>query len=625
MTAIGPGPSSPPAASPLRTAAGRYLRWRAAVERLTDGVSHDRPLPGLVLLAAGVTLPLFAPGYQDYYLVTIALMYAVVAQAVGVLYGQVGMLSIAHGGLWGIGVYTGVLLAARAQWSVWASLVAGLAAGAVAAVLVGRPLLRLHGHYFVIVGFAFTVLTQVVAEAWTGVTNGSIGVSIFEPAFRFGPLDIDTQAEWYYLSLGVLTVATVISYAMTHGRFGRRLAAVRENPHLTESIGIRVPDLRLKAFVISGAIAAAAGVLWAYNQAFVAPETIGATPALLFVVMVLLGGSRSIYGPIAGAFIIVYLPEILNLEPLVSEMVRGAIVILIVLLMPTGIVPTVHMLLRAAFGLGRRRATAREPAEPAEAPPAGAPGDPSVPHVSGEPPEGEPVLSATGLAKHFRGIQALTGVDLHLRAGEVLGLIGPNGSGKSTLLNALAGRVRADGGRVVVLGRDVTTTPPSTRSRTGVGRTFQERTVFPALTVRESMIVAVEATPSAVPGAASAWIADLARLVSLDHKLDTRARDLSWGETRLLGIAIALAQRPALILIDEPFAGLSPSGAQRVIDLLSAIRRSGIAMCVVDHDMGYLLPLCDRVIALDRGELIYEGPVDGVLASEPVRLAYFGG
>lgn len=232
------------------------------------------------------------------------------------------------------------------------------------------------------------------------------------------------------------------------------------------------------------------------------------------------------------------------------------------------------------------------------------------------------LLEGTGLRRRFGGVVALDGVDIALSDDEIVGIIGPNGSGKTTLFNLLSGFHDPSEGHVLWQGEDITRAPSHARARKGLVRTFQEAMVFPGMSVRENLETAL--CVRRLSGPVTNDANGLATYVQLDHVIDTLAGQLSWGQTRLLGLGLALAMEPTMLLLDEPFAGLSPVAAEQISHILRKLKSSGIAMAIIDHEMTYLLPVIDRLIVLVNGRKLAEGTPDEVIALAEVREAYLG-
>jgi branched-chain amino acid transport system ATP-binding protein len=233
------------------------------------------------------------------------------------------------------------------------------------------------------------------------------------------------------------------------------------------------------------------------------------------------------------------------------------------------------------------------------------------------------LLKTQELTRHFGGVRALGPVSFEIGAGEIVGLIGPNGSGKTTFFNVVTGFLRPTAGRVFWDGHDITGLAPGKRAKLGLVRTFQEKMVFSGLTVRENLKFALIQHGAADLGEA-ALLEAMDRANLPHHSLSQMAGDLSWGQCRMLGMVLALVLKPKLLLLDEPFAGLNRVIAAQVKEMLLGLREEGIGAVMVEHDMGLLLPLCDRVTVFADGGILGEGASDEILSRSDVRAAYFG-
>lgn len=228
------------------------------------------------------------------------------------------------------------------------------------------------------------------------------------------------------------------------------------------------------------------------------------------------------------------------------------------------------------------------------------------------------LLSAESISKRFAGVQALSDVTIELAQHEVTAVIGPNGSGKSTLFNVLAGDLRPTSGSVHFKGEDVTRVAGFRRVRRGLVRTFQESSTFPELTVRENLTIAAQATRRGTPES------DVLELCSLTDDVDHVAADLPYGKTKLLGIAMSMMTSPDLLLLDEPAAGISHEETEALSAAILAVKAAGMTVALIDHNVGFILPLSDRVHALDAGRLVASGTADEVQANLDVISSYLG-
>ncbi|HUG99637.1 MAG TPA: branched-chain amino acid ABC transporter permease [Gammaproteobacteria bacterium] len=262
--------------------------------------------------------------------------YVILAQSLNLVLGYCGLLSLATPAFFGMGAYVAALLALRTGWDSMATLALASAAGLVTGIAIGFPSLRVSRHSFVIVTLSATLLLQLWALNWEDMTRGSLGLAGIPPPTLFG-VAIEERAHWYYFSLAWAALAVLFTWLVVSSRFGRAMEATRDNEQLALAVGIDVFRTRLFAFSLSGALAGLAGALHAHFISYIDPGVFGFSVSETLLIMVILGGSGTLWGPVAGAVVFTALPEVLRLAPEIRSLVYGGILLLIVLYRPRGL------------------------------------------------------------------------------------------------------------------------------------------------------------------------------------------------------------------------------------------------------------------------------------------------
>jgi branched-chain amino acid transport system permease protein len=536
-------------------------------------------------------------GPYELRLLTLAGCYVLPVLGYQLVFGHAGALSLAQGAFFGIGAYTTALLATRLGWGFLATFPASLLVPAALAALVAAPVLRLRSHYFALATLGIAQVVLLAAIEWTDLTGGANGLAGIPGVVVLGaavPRDWPLLVLVWAIALGA---ALVSSRAMA-GRPRLAFALVRERPLAAAAIGLDEGRMRLAAFLASAALAGAGGALYVHTLRVVSPEALGFPVMVACLAMTVIGGSTQIAGAFIGALLLVHLPEWFRFLDLYRTIAYGAALLVAIVLAPYGIAGALARL------LPRRVA----------APPA-----PSPPR-SRRRGEAEPVLAVAGVAKSFGGVEALEDATLAVAGGEILGLIGPNGSGKTTLLNIVSGFERPDRGEVRLGGEGIGGLPPHAVARRGVGRTFQTLALVETMTALDTVALA---RGGALDRARPAAMHVLGR-VGLAGAAALPAGRLAYGERRLLELARALALDPAVLLLDEPAAGLTAAEQAALARLLRTLAGDGIAILVIEHNMPFLLGLADRVVCLDAGRVIAAGTPAEIRRDPAVAAAYLG-
>ena len=550
-------------------------------------------------------------------------VFTLLAIAYNLLMGYTGLVSFGHSAFFGLGGYAAGLTQIHVAQGMVVPLLAGVAAAALAGAAIGFLLMRKRGVYFSLLTLAFTQMFFYIVYGATAVTGGENGLGGIERfPVSLGPLRLDLADKrvYYYAAAALAAAAIWLLWRIVHSPFGRVLEAIRENEQRASFVGYDVKRYKLTAFVVSCAFSGLAGALYTFLLNFAYPESLHVTMAGEIAAMTLVGGMRSFVGPAVGAAVFVFMRDTLSSWTQNWLVYFGVIFIAFVMFSPNGIVGVAERL----RGL-RRRAEVGGDAPPAAvvAAPAAAPGPAAAV---------ETLLEVRGLTRRFGALAAVDGASFQVRRGELRSIIGPNGAGKTTLFNLLTGLLPADGGEARVRGTAITALLPHRIVALGVSRSFQIISVFHALTVFENVRIAAQAKHRCrfAMLADSRSFADLndeaLRLlaaVGLADKAGALAANLSHGDQRLLEIALALATRPELLLLDEPLAGLAAHERVRVADLIRTLHRS-LTIVLIDHDIDQVLALSDRITVLHQGRVIAEGGPAEIQQNADVQTAYLG-
>ncbi len=294
-------------------------------------------IPALVVLVLLALVPALGPSNRMLSLAISAGINIVALYGLSVLFGQTGILSMGHAALVGVGAYTAALLARDAGIGFWVALPLGGIFAAVAAVIIGVPSLRVSGHHFVIMTFAFGQLLTIVLTNGGDYTGAATGLDLVLPVSLFGSR-IDDLMPYYFVVLAFVTLSAIASWAIINSSYGRTLRAIRENEKLAASLGINVGRHKIGAFVVSGVFAGISGVLLAYFLRHISPNQFASFPSIYLALMVMIGGARLLLGPIAGGILVSFLPEVLNLDPVQSRILYGVCLIAVILLLPNGLI-----------------------------------------------------------------------------------------------------------------------------------------------------------------------------------------------------------------------------------------------------------------------------------------------
>jgi branched-chain amino acid transport system permease protein len=582
-------------------------------------------LPVLIFATVMAVIP-FIPGMPPFWLVLLDNigLAALVAMGLVLLTGVGGLTSFGQAAFCGFGAYTTAVLTTAYGVSPWLTLPLALFVSGAAAVLLGIITVRLSGHYLPLGTIAWGIALFYLFSKLE-ILGRNDGISAIPP-LAIGPLKMLDPGTIYFAIWIAVIVCAVLTMNLLDSRTGRAIRALRRGHVAAEAFGVQTPRAKLLVFIYAAVLAGLSGWLYAHFQRAATPTPFGPQAGIEYLFIAVVGGAGYVWGAVLGAAIVVVLKEILQSwlpyifggQGQLEIIVFGVMLVVLLQLAPTGVWPWLTSLL--PFAPGRKRPD-MQAAPLAQARP--------------EPPAG-PLLRIDNARKQFGGVVAVNDVSFDVRPREIVALIGPNGAGKSTTFNLITGVLTASGGRISLLGKSIDNAPPQDVVKLGVARTFQHVKLVPDMTVLEN--VALGAHLRGQAGAIASMLrldrADEAGLlaeaarqierVGLGAQIDQLAGSLSLGQQRIVEIARALCVDPILLLLDEPAAGLRHMEKQRLAALLRQLRDGGMSVLLVEHDMGFVMDLADRVVVLDFGTKIAEGTPQAIKTNPDVIKAYLG-
>jgi ABC-type branched-subunit amino acid transport system ATPase component/ABC-type branched-subunit amino acid transport system permease subunit len=573
----------------------------------------------LAAIALAAAWPFIAPNDFYVHVVQDMILLAIAATGLNILFGMSGQLSLGQAAFFALGAYGSGILATKLGWPLAITMPIGVIVAGMAGVVIGLVALRARTHYLAMATLAFGFIVEILCQRWVDLTGGSMGL-IGVPQLNFGDFAMGPAYFFWIAAAALLILQTMVDY-LAKSSTGRSLHAIKESESFALTVGIPVAMVRAGVFVVAAMMAGLAGAFFAHQSGYLSSDAFNLDRSISLLIAVVLGGLGKPYGAIVGAVIIVLLNQLTAGLYEVSYFIFGAILLLVMLFFPDGAVGALERLLRPRrTPLASNRGRAELPSGFMVAPQATA----------------APVLELESVTKRYAGVTAVSDVNMQVKAGTVHALIGPNGAGKSSLINVIAGLYRADGGRIRYHGRDITTLPAHRRADAGIARTFQNLQLIGTLTVLENVMLGLRPRH----GFLSGWlrwlvngrdlVAERAEAMTLmdyfgiGRFADSLPGDLAYGHRKLCELARALAQRPTLMLLDEPIAGLNEEEVREIVAVISRLKALGLTILVVEHNMTFVMQVSDTVTVLDYGRKISEGTPAVIKRDPAVIAAYLG-
>jgi branched-chain amino acid transport system permease protein len=571
-----------------------------------------------IVLVATLPVPEFWITQLNYIAIsTLAVLGLVLLTGIG------GLTSFGQAAFVGIGAYTSAWLTINAGMSPWLTLLIGLGLTTASALLLGWITLRMSGHYLPLatLGWGLALYYLMGNLDALGKYDGILNI----PGLSLFGWDIGHGRVFFLMTAAFVLMATLGLTWLLDSRVGRAIRSLKTGSQMAESMGVDTLRYKIGIFLLAALLASLSGWLYAHYQRAVNPSPFGLQIGIEYLFMAVLGGAGHVWGALTGVAITklladqlqVLLPRLLGTSGSYETIVFGVLLVLTLKYAPDGIWAFVDRKLPKP----PRRIDWQDAAP--------------LPHRA-MPAAGETVLQASGLRKEFGGLVAVNDISFSIAAGQIVGLIGPNGAGKSTTFNLITGVLAPTSGSVHFRGEDISRLPSREIARRGVSRTFQHVKMIADMTVLEN--VALGAHLRGSRGAAAALLrldrAEEQRLlreaeqqlrrVGMGSQLHELAGNLAMGQQRLLEIARALCNDPALLLLDEPAAGLRYLEKQALTGVLRQLKAEGMSILLVEHDMDLVMQVTDRIVVMEFGTRLIEGTPEEIQASPAVRAAYLG-
>ncbi|WP_027365889.1 branched-chain amino acid ABC transporter ATP-binding protein/permease [Desulfotruncus alcoholivorax] len=575
----------------------------------------------LALLFICLAFPFMAGNYYLRFAIVL-FIYIIVSIGYDISSGYCGMLTLSAAAIFGAGAYASAITVTTLKMPFLVGMLVAMVVTGLISFLISLPAYKVKGNYLALISLGILEIVQRILNDWTSLTHGAAG--FFLPPWSIFGMNLTDYAK-YYVIFFFLILIMLFEWGLIKSHWGRDFIAVKNDEIAASGVGINNRKFKVIALLISSMIIGVAGSLYASYSEFISPDTFGFYLTIFILLTVVIGGTGTLSGPAIGVTIVMIIPEFFNASPDLKQIVFGGLLIILTQVMPGGITGRIKERFRAIDdnrhieNLGDRPPISFEKYR-----------------VNADGPEN--ILEVKNLTRRFGGLTAVGNLDLEVKRGTVHSLIGPNGAGKTTTVNLITGIDKPSEGSVIFNGEDITGMEPFDLVKRGIARTYQHVRLFKDLRVIDNVAMggriyytyglagAIFHSRKKRKEEKEAYLEayDCLKLIGLESKSNFDPGSLSTGQQKLVEIARALCEKPKLMVLDEPCAGLNETEVEELSEIIKKIRDVGITVLMIEHHMSIVMGISDYITVIDYGKKIAEGTTAEVSVDPVVRKAYLG-
>jgi ABC-type branched-subunit amino acid transport system ATPase component/ABC-type branched-subunit amino acid transport system permease subunit len=629
----------------------------------TMQVRPSNRLPYAIAIAIFLLLP-WLPINGFYIFLAQTFFYTAIAvTGLNLLLGLSGQMSIGQAGFYALGAYGSALTSLKLGWPVPLSITFGVLIAAIGGGLVGVFALRTRGLYLAMTTLAVGYILDIVGQRWISLTGGAMGLSGV-PSLDLGFPKMSATV-FFYVSGGSLIIVQLLADFINQSRLGRNLRAIRESEIFAASVGVEVSLWKATIFAFAAALAGLGGAFFAHQSGYVGSDAFSVRLSIALLIATVVGGLGTKTGPLLGTLILMAIVEVIADIHKYGLLIYGSILLIVLLALPKGAAGLISSLaLRFKGGASHITTTSVQDNDRTSAAAVTHTGaditgtgsstgatissstsagvnDSSAQSTHGRgalPMQqgGNTSLSIQGISKSYSGLKAVDQVSVEVKPNTIHGLIGPNGAGKSTIINMIAGIYRADEGSILLGDLDLSSLDIAKRANLGLARTFQNLQLIEGVSVLDNVLLGIAHKYSYGKDFVT-WLSGgelegderkeafaILEFFGLAQFADRLPTQLPYGHRKLIELARAIAQRPKMLLLDEPIAGMNTQEAKAIAQVIIKLRAHGITILLVEHNMEFVMSVCDTISVLNFGKLIACGTPTEIQNNPEVIEAYLG-